>query len=182
MKNKYPKLTMFFLCMALVAILPTAQATDIFLSFPDNDIVGESVQQDHVDEVRVLSFSWGLLTEAGKKSTTNVDISEFSIIKHGDLSSGSLLTKAVMGENLGRAVVKIHSQLAGTDSRAYDSLVLTLNDAVIASVSSDIDGGVDRVLEKIVFTFSTISGVYTKIDKVTGSRTTRSFNIVGNAP
>ena len=160
--------------MSISFTCSTAQAADIFLSFPDSDIVGESVAMNHVDEVQVESFSWNLLTEAGKKSTTNVDISEFSLIKFADSSTASILTKAVMGVNLGRVVVKIHR---ATEGMHLDYLVLTLNDATIASVASDIDGGQDRVVERVIFTFSSVTGVYTVINRDGSPGEIHEYNI-----
>jgi type VI secretion system secreted protein Hcp len=157
-----------------------AQAQAIFLSFPDSDIVGESVKDNHLGEIDVLAFSWDLTTEPGKKSTTNVAINALKLTKLVDSSTAAILTKAVIGEILGRAVIKIEKPGGcgpGSPSGHVDYLVLTLHDAIVASVSSSASGGDDRIVEQIVFDFSSINGVYTACGGPSGPGTRFEFDI-----
>jgi type VI secretion system secreted protein Hcp len=139
------------------------QAGDIFLSFPDSDILGESENRHHMGEIEVLAFSWDLRSDPAKKSETSVEINEFSLSKYVDSSTAFLLTKAVIGENFGRAIVTLEKS---NQDMHFDYLVLTLHDATVASISSEIDGGDDgKLVEQVLFRFSSISGVYTETNR-----------------
>ena len=85
-----------------------AQSSDIYMSFPDSNIVGESTTENHLGEIKVLAFSWNFTAEPGKKSETNATIDGLNLTKFVDTSTASLLSKAVIGENLGRVVIAIH--------------------------------------------------------------------------
>ena len=53
---------------------------DMFLDFPDSDIVGESEDRDHRDEIEILAWSWILSPER----KTEVAVRDFSLTKSVD--------------------------------------------------------------------------------------------------
>ena len=130
---------------------------DMFLDFPDSDIVGESEDRDHRDEIEILAWSWILSPE----KRTQVAVQDISLTKYVDSATPSFFIKAVTGDNLGRAVITVRRQ----GEKSEEFLIMTLNDATISSVSSAGNAGTDRMIEHVTFSFSSISGDYIKFDK-----------------
>ena len=153
-----------------------AQAIDMFLDFPDSDIVGESDDRTHQGEIEILAWSWVLTPENGK----SVAVRDLSFTKFVDSATPSFFMKAVMGENLGRAVFTVRRQVTEND-RGGEFLIITMHDATISSVSSSGNEGEDRMAEQVNLSFSSISGEYISPTKSDGTgRVTYTFDIARN--
>ena len=148
-------------------------AIDMFLDFPDSDIVGESQDRDHMDEIEILAWSWVLSPER----KTDVAVRDISLTKYVDSATPSFFMKAVAGDNLGRAVITVRR--GGEKSEEF--LIITLIDATLTSVSSAGNAGADRMSEQITFGFSSMSGEYIKFGKEgSGPVATYKWNIAVN--
>jgi len=163
--------TVFIVTFGLTSSIAQA-AIDMFLDFPDSDIVGESVDRDHVDEIEILAWSWTLSPEKGPE----VAVQDISLTKFVDSATPSFLMKAVTGDNLGRAVITVRR--AGEINEEF--LIMTLNDATISSISSSGNAGTDRMSEQVTFSFSSISGEYIQFDRNGSVVGTFDYNFAAN--
>jgi type VI secretion system secreted protein Hcp len=168
--------------LAIITIVPlfglttsiAHAAVDMFLSFPDSDIVGESTDLNHQNEIEVLAWSWNL-----KVKPTKIAIKDLKITKYVDSATTSMIMKAVLRVNLGRAVLTVRK--AGGEPIEY--LVLTFENVTVSSFSTGGTGGDDKLVEDITLAFDGVTGVY--IPQINGNPGTAipfDWNIVTNEP
>ncbi len=99
-----------FLAISLMSFASVNAAVFIKIG----DIKGESIAKDHVDEIEVLSWSWGvtrpLLDESGSTRTRgNPNVIDLGISKLLDRATPKLVEACVMGTVLPEAVLVIES-------------------------------------------------------------------------
>lgn len=136
-------------------------AIDVFLSLQSKragKIKGESQATDHVDEIVVHGWNWGMATSSalgssmatGRRSYKNLVVS-----KRIDASSTSLMSVLVTNDEVKEA--KLTMRKAGAGQR--DFFFIRLTNARITAV--DLDCGDDGdVIERITFSFNKVEVEY----------------------
>ena len=135
-------------------------AVDIIIKIEGVD--GESVIQDHEDEIDVLAWSWGMsqsgsMHVGGGGGSGKVSIQDVSLTKYVDKSSPSLMRACCNGEHLTEATLTIRK--SGKD--ALDYLKIKMSPVLVTSVSTGGSGGEDRLTENVTLNFAKVEVGYT---------------------
>ncbi len=135
-------------------------AVDMFIKI--GDVKGESTDDKHKGEIDVLSWSWGA-TQSGTSGigggggAGKVQLQDLTITKYIDKSSPTLLKMCCDGSHIGTSVLTVR-KAGGT---ALEYLKLTLDEALVSSITTGGSGGQDRLTENITLNFSKIKMEYT---------------------
>ena len=135
-------------------------AVDIILKIEGVD--GESVIQDHEDEIDVLAWSWGMsqsgsMHVGGGAGSGKVNIQDVSLTKYVDKASPSLMRACCNGEHLTEATLTIRK--AGKD--ALDYLKIKMSPVLVTSLDTGGSGGEDRLTENVTLNFAKVEVGYT---------------------
>ena len=135
-------------------------AVDIILKIEGVD--GESVIQDHEDEIDVLAWSWGMsqsgsMHVGGGAGSGKVNIQDVSLTKYVDKASPSLMRACCNGEHLTEATLTVRK--AGKD--ALDYLKIKMSPVLVTSVDTGGSGGEDRLTENVTLNFAKVEVGYT---------------------
>lgn len=135
-------------------------AVDIILKIEGVD--GESVIQDHEDEIDVLAWSWGMsqsgsMHVGGGAGSGKVNIQDVSLTKYVDKSSPSLMRACCNGEHLTEATLTVRK--AGKD--ALDYLKIKMSPVLVTSLDTGGSGGDDRLTENVTLNFAKVEVGYT---------------------
>lgn len=126
-------------------------AVDIFLKI--DDVKGESVKANHIDEIDVLAWSWGASTSGNRKTC----IQDLSLTKFIDLSSPALLMGQARGRMYDQAILTVSR--GNANSLAYISI--KFKNVTVTSLSTGGSGGEDRLTENVTFNFESATFEYT---------------------
>jgi type VI secretion system secreted protein Hcp len=156
-------------------------AVDILLKI--DTVNGESKIDGHVDEIDVLSWSWGMsqsgtMHEGGGAGTGKVNIQDISITKYVDKASPNLMRACCNGEHFPQAELLVRK--AGKDPLDY--FKVTMSPVLITSVSPGGSGGEDRLTENVSLNFAKMTIGYTpqKEDGSGDAEVTLNWNIEKN--
>ena len=143
-------------------------AVDMFLKIAG--ISGEAQDDKHKEEIDVLAWSWGMAQSAsahvgGGGGAGKVNVHDLSLTKHIDKSSPDLYLSCCSGKHLGNAVLTVRK--AGESPLEY--LVITMEDVIIAGVSTGGSGGEDRLTENVTLNFAKVKVDYTEQTSKGGS-------------
>ncbi len=135
-------------------------AVDILIKIEDVD--GESVIQDHEDEIDVLGWSWGMsqsgsMHVGGGAGSGKVNIQDVSLTKYVDKASPSLMQACCNGTHLTEATLTVRK--AGKD--ALDYLKIKMSPVLVTSVDTGGSGGEDRLTENVTLNFAKVEVGYT---------------------
>jgi type VI secretion system secreted protein Hcp len=135
-------------------------AVDILIKIEGVD--GESVIQDHEDEIDVLAWSWGMsqsgsMHVGGGAGSGKVNIQDVSLTKYVDKASPSLMRACCNGEHLTEATLTIRK--AGKD--ALDYLKIKMSPVLVTSLDTGGSGGEDRLTENVTLNFAKVEVGYT---------------------
>lgn len=151
-------------------------ALEAFLKI--DGIPGESRKQGHVDEIDILSFSFGAAnpTTVGKGTgagASQVSISSFNIMKMTDLSSTAFFLRCAKGEHIPEATVTLR-KAGGTNPLEY--LQYKFTKVYVDSVQwSGSSGGDDVPTESLSLAFEKVEIVYSsQTDTGTAKKTVGS--------
>lgn len=139
-------------------------AVDMFMKL--TNIEGESKDAKHEKEIDVLAWSWGLSQSGSTHIGTGggsgkVNVQDLSFTKWVDSSSTALIISACKGTHIDEA--KLTVRKAGENPLEY--IKITLNDVIIAAVSTGGSGGEDRLTENVTLNFGRFKVEYTPQDK-----------------
>ncbi len=138
---------------------------DMFLSIKGartGPIKGESADKTHVNEIDVLSWSWGMQARAslgGGVATGKASIRELRIVKKVDSASTALMAALRSNELIVKAVLTLRK--AGKSPLDY--LKITIEQGRVTGLSieaGDRAAGAD-VFEDVTFSFNKITVEYT---------------------
>lgn len=132
----------------LAALLFThnAQATvDVFLDIPG--IPGEAKDNTYVNKIDVLAWSFGL---AQTNATGRVAFQNISITKWLDKASPALMLRCATGELIEKLTLIVRRP--GISGLEY--VRITVERAVVSSVSTSGDGSQDRLTETVTFSLN----------------------------
>jgi type VI secretion system secreted protein Hcp len=144
-----------------VAITPAHASSELVLKV--EGLPGDSQVAGHVNEIDVLSISFGAsqtgIREAGgKASPRRSSLSTFSIQKKADKASPKLFLACATGQYIPTAVLTFRDIEAGTAPHEY--LTITLSDVFISSYQVSDSSGGDLAYESVSISFSKIEYKY----------------------
>ena len=131
-------------------------------------ITGESVDAEHVDEIDVLSWSWGAANSGGGRfgggggvggaGAGKVMVQDFHFTHHVDAASAGLLLACATGKHSPDAVFA--ARRPGESPSQY--LVVRFTDVTVTSVSGAGAVEEDAALESVSFVYSAVSFEYSR--------------------
>ena len=136
-------------------------AVDMFLKIDGGKIKGESVDDEHPDEIDVLSWSWGMsqsgTTHSGAGGGAGkVNVQDLTFTHYVDKASPNLMKMCCNGEHFNEAVLVVRK--AGKSPLTY--MKITLKSGIVSSVSTGGSGGEDRLTESVSLNFSEFESTY----------------------
>jgi type VI secretion system secreted protein Hcp len=145
-------------------------AMDMF--FTIDSIKGESSDGTYKESIDVLAWSWGLTQSASAHQGSGggsgkVSVHDLSFTKYIDKATSDLMSACASGKHLKDA--KLVVRKAGGDA-PLDYLKVTLEDVIVASVSTGGSGGEDRLTENVVLNFGKFTVEYNPQDNKGGGK------------
>jgi type VI secretion system secreted protein Hcp len=140
-------------------------AFDCFLKIDGID--GESTDAKHQKWIEVLSFSTGMsqpvssvASSAGGATSARVNMQDFQVVKHIDISSPKLAEACCTGKHFNKVTIELCR--AGTEKIKF--MEYKLANAIVSSITSGgtPGGGEDIPTESISFNFGKIEWAYTQ--------------------
>jgi type VI secretion system secreted protein Hcp len=152
----------------LLMLLPSASyaAVDMFLKI--DDVLGESRDSVHGDEIDILAWSWG--------SSTNgrcINLQDVSVTKWVDLSSPTLLMGQIMGRVYDKATLTVRR--AGRTPLEY--IIIDFRNVYVSSISTGGSGGEDKLTENMTLNFESATYKYTPLTAEGSAGTTEEAEI-----
>jgi type VI secretion system secreted protein Hcp len=159
-------------------------AVDAFLKI--DDIKGESADDKHAGEIDVLAWSWGAnqsaTTQTGSGGGTGkVTVHDLTITKQVDRSSPTLLGLCFSGTPIKQALLT-QRKAGGKDALEY--IKITMESAIVSSVSTSGSAGTEVMTENITLNFARVKLDYTpqKADGSGDAVVKFGFDIAKNKP
>ena len=131
--------------------------SDIHIFIPD--IKGESLIADHIDEIQLLSFDWGLSQLAGSVNTvSSCNITDLSISKLYCRASPVLMTACIQARSIDE--IKLTVAKAGGSRLVY--LTAIMKKAIISSMNIGLQSSEESgvVHERLTIRFEEIEVIY----------------------
>jgi type VI secretion system secreted protein Hcp len=134
-------------------------ATDVFARL--GDIRGESTDDQHKDEIEVLSWSWGVtqsgsIAHGGGGRAGKASFHDLAFTHRLDRASPLLLRACATGEHIREATIS--QRKAGEDRQ--DFLVIKLSDVVITGVAPAYGGDASETIESVALQFGRVELAY----------------------
>ncbi len=134
-------------------------AVDMFIKI--DNIKGESKDKAHEGETDVLSWSWGMsqsgtMHVGGGGGAGKVHVADLNFTKWMDKGSTDLMLACCKGTHIPKAVLVVRK--AGGSPVEY--LTITMEEVLIASVSTGGSGGEDRLTESVSLNFAKVKVKY----------------------
>jgi type VI secretion system secreted protein Hcp len=156
-------------------------AVDMFIKI--GDVKGEAQDKNHMDEIDVLAWSWGMsqsgTTHMGSGGGAGkVNVQDLSFTKYIDKSSPDLMLACCNGKHYPEAVLIVRK--AGENPLEY--VKIKMEDLIISSLSTGGSGGEDRLTENVTLNFAKVTVDYKEQTKTgaAGAAPTMSWNIEQN--
>lgn len=136
-------------------------AVDFFLKL--DDINGEATDQNHKNEINVLSWSWGAsqtsaVAGGGGSSAGKASLADLQIIKHYDAASVPLFKSLLAGAHVGNGVLTANKSGSADGGKPF--LKVTLTELFVTSVQSS--GSSEIPTESVSFSYATVKVEYSK--------------------
>jgi type VI secretion system secreted protein Hcp len=158
-------------------------AADMFLKL--DDIKGESSDDKHKGEIDVLAWSWGVAQTGashggGGSGAGKAHVNDITVTKHVDRSSPLLFQLCCSGTPIAKGLLTCRK--AGGKPLEY--IKITMEQAIVTSVSLGGDKGGDFVTETVTLNFATMNYEYVpqKADGSGDASVVKGWNIAGNKP
>ena len=156
-------------------------AVDMFLKVDGID--GESQDDKHAKEIDVLAWSWGMsqsgtMHMGGGGGSGKVAVQDVSVTKYVDAASNALMQFCCKGKAIPNVLLTVRK--AGENPLEY--IKLTMQDCIVAAISTGGSGGEDRLTENVTFNFAKFKYAYTpqKQDGTGDAAKECNWNIAGN--
>lgn len=154
---------------------------DYFLKI--EGIPGESKDQNHKDEIDVLSWSWGETNTGssdarGGAGSGRVQMQDFNFVMSFNKASPKLMLNCANGKHIGTA--QLTCRKAGGEQQEY--LIITFTDVLISSYQTGGSGGDVIPIDQISFNYSQVEFDYKeqKEDGTLGASVKAGYNIKTN--
>lgn len=161
-------------------------ALDMFIVINTPDLKGETKDKEFESKggIDVLAWSWGMsqsgsFHHGGGGGAGKANFQDLSFTKYIDDSTALLMKACAKGTHLGKVTLTVRK--AGDAPYAY--LVITMEKAIVTSLSTGGSGGEDRLTENVTLNFAKVTVEY-NIQGDTGSVTKGNdlkFDIEENA-
>lgn len=156
-------------------------AGNMFLKL--DGVEGESQVEGHIDEIDVLSWSWGLsqsgTTHLGSGGGSGkVNVQDVSFTKMVDKASPTLVKFCANGKHIAKGKLSVNKM--GETPLEY--LVVELEEIIVSSVSTGGAQGEDRISENVTLNFAKFKEIYTLQEGTGGSgkKVYGGWDIAGN--
>ena len=136
-----------------ICALPAAGAVEMFLDLPG--VPGESADSDHLGEIDVLAWSWGM-SQAG--SGAQASFQDLSVTKYLDKASPALMQRVADGGLFDEATLSIRKGGA----TPFEYVKVEMEDLIVSSVSTGGSGGEDRLTENVTLNFARFTTTVTR--------------------
>jgi len=135
-------------------------AVDMFLKLAG--VNGESKDKAHLQEIDVLSWSWGMSNSGsahvgGGAGSGKVSVQDLSVTKYIDSSSAPLMLSCCNGAHFDAAPLTVRK--AGGE-KPVEYVTIKLQEVLITSVSTGGCGGDDRLTENVNLNFAKVKVEY----------------------
>jgi type VI secretion system secreted protein Hcp len=158
-------------------------AVDMFLKIQGVD--GESKDKTHLKQIDVLAWSWGLSNSGsahvgGGAGSGKVNVQDLSITKWVDSASPKLVLACCEGTHYSQVLLTVR-KAAGKAPLEY--VKITLNEVLVAGISTGGSGGEDRLTENVTLNFGKFSMDYTpqQDDGSAGTAINAGWDVAANA-
>jgi type VI secretion system secreted protein Hcp len=158
-------------------------AVDMFLKIQGVD--GESKDKTHTKEIDILAWSWGMSNSGsahvgGGAGSGKVNVQDISVTKWVDSASPKLAQACCNGSHYAEMLLTVR-KAAGKAPLEY--IKITMNEVLIAGISTGGSGGEDRLTENVTLNFGKFSVDYTpqNDDGSAGTAINCAWDIAGNA-
>ena len=158
-------------------------AVDMFMKI--GDLKGEAQDEEHGDEIDVLSWSWGVSNSGSAHvgrgaGSGKVNVQDFSFTKWMDRASPALLLACCNGRHFPQASLTVRK--AGAKPVEYCRIKLT--EVLITSVSTGGHDSEERLTEHVSLNFAKVSVEYVPQDDEGRAGTTvpMGWNVANNTP
>jgi type VI secretion system secreted protein Hcp len=137
-------------------------AVDFFLKL--DGINGEATDQNHKNEIGVLSWSWGASqassvgASTGGSGTGKANLADLHIVKNYDAASVPLFKSLLAGQQIASGILTANKP--GTTSGGKPFLTVTLSQIFVTSVQSS--GSSEVPTESVSLSYGTIKVEYSK--------------------
>jgi len=124
-------------------------------------IPGESKDSAHKDTIDILSWSWGMSQsgsthDGGGSGAGKVNVQDISVTKYVDKASCALMSRCASGKHITTGLLTVRK--AGDTPLEY--LKITIEDMIVAAVSTGGSGGEDRLTENVTLNFAKVKVDY----------------------
>lgn len=163
---------------ALLGPVKAMAAIDMFLDLKSAGIEGESTNDQHANEIVILSWSWGARGTAGTKKGIGC-VNDLVVTKLVDKATGPLIVNTITGAVMPTAKLTMRRT---TSNGGLDFLVITMTNVTITSYQTGGSAGTTNFLgETVSLQFDTMNGTYTltKSDGSPGATVPWSINNTG---
>ncbi|HEY4185933.1 MAG TPA: type VI secretion system tube protein Hcp [Polyangia bacterium] len=157
-------------------------AMDMFLKI--DDLVGDSLDEKHPNEIQVLSWSWGMSQSGSTHAASGggsgkVNVQDLTFMKNIDTTTTNLIKMCCSGNHFKHALLTVRK--AGGKA-AVEYLKIKMQDLIISNISTGGSGGSDLITESVTLNFAKVSVDYTPQDKTgaAGSVMSAAWNIPVN--
>lgn len=140
--------------VALLGATTASAAVEMFLKM--DGIKGSSKDSRHKDEIEILSFGWEVAPRSGDLvgRTTKVCAHDISFVKSVDIASPLLVSNAVVGTILAKAIIAVRK--AGEGQQEF--MTIEMNNVLISSVSHTVSAS---ALQLETFTLNFTQATFT---------------------
>ena len=130
-------------------------AVDMFIKI--GDIKGESADDKHKGEIDVLAWSWvmtqsGDAQKGGGAGAGRVDVEDLKLTKYIDRATPVLMRYCCTGKHIPQVLLTVRK--AGGKPLEY--LKITMEDTIVAKISTGASGGQDRLTEDVQLNFAKV--------------------------
>ena len=148
-------------------------------------IKGESRDKEQKDKIDILAWSWGM-SQSGTTHTGGgggagkANFQDLSFTKYIDSSTNALMNALAKGSHIDKVVLMVRK--AGEGQKKY--LLITMEEALVTSISTGGSGGEDRLTENITLNFAKVNFGYKPQTEKGSVEAYKPFvwNIASNAP
>jgi type VI secretion system secreted protein Hcp len=139
----------------------TNMAVDFFLKL--DGINGEATDQNHTNELGVLSWSWGASQHSSVSNSSGsgagkASLSDFSIMKNYDAASVPLLKSLMAGTHIANGVLTANKSGSADGGKPF--LKVTFTELFVTSIQAS--GSSEVPTESVSFSYGTIKVEYSK--------------------
>ena len=142
-------------------------AVDFFLKVEGPDVEGESMDDQHADEIAISSWSWGM-SQSGTMHVAKgggagkVNVQDISCTKLVDKATPNLMQHCCKGTQFETATLVCRK--ASGDGGQLEYLTLVMKHVIITGVQSGGSGGDDNLFENVSLNFGEFSLTYVPQD------------------